>query len=259
MKNPISSLLLILFSTIILTGCEANNSSSNTPSAAVQSDSSSCPPTIQHEGGSYDVNGIFLAGGGYYRTVKIGNQCWFKENLNVGTMIKESTVQTDNKIIEKYCYDYKPDNCNIYGALYLGAEAIQYISGDINTDDPKTSKVVRGICPSGWHIPSDNEFAILSDYLGGDSIAGGKLKEAGTAHWLETSKDVTNSSGFTALPSGYTFSDGSIYGDTLLDLWTSSIDDFTMQARGLVMYNIGFEKHYNSQYGNGYAVRCLKD
>jgi len=219
----------------------------------------SCPSIVEYEGGGYDIKGNLSTTGGYYRTVKIGDQCWLKENLNVGTMIKESVIPTDNKITEKYCFDYNPSNCDIYGGLYLGVEAIQYIKGDINTDDPKTNKLVRGICPTGWHIPSDNEFAILADYLGGAGIAGGKLKESGTTHWRETSKDVTNSSGFTALPAGFTYSHGYQYLGTLLDLWTSTVTGYSMQARGLVMYNLEFKQQYNNQYGNGNAIRCLKD
>ena len=95
---------------------------------------SSCPATVQYEGKTYN-------------TVLIGNQCWLKENLDVGTRINLNQSPTNNGIIEKYCYNDNPTNCDTYGGLYKWDEAMQYT----------TTEGAIGICPSGWHIPSDDD------------------------------------------------------------------------------------------------------
>ncbi|HOW26565.1 MAG TPA: FISUMP domain-containing protein [Bacteroidales bacterium] len=130
-----------------------------------------------------------------YTTVQIGDQCWFKENLNVGTMINSSQggqLQTDNAIIEKYCYGNNPENCAEYGGLYEWQEAMQYV----------TEEGAQGICPPGWHIPKDGEFGVLVSLYGGYPNAAGDLKEAGYAHWNPPNTNATNASGFTGLPGG---------------------------------------------------------
>ena len=87
-------------------------------------------------------------GGKTYHTIRIGTQCWFKENLNIGTMIDQSVSQTNNGIIEKYCYNNNPDSCSIYGGLYQWDELMQY----------STTEGAPGIPPSDWHIPTDAEW-----------------------------------------------------------------------------------------------------
>ncbi len=124
--------------------------------------------------------------GHLYPTVQIKNQCWLKENLNVGTMISGDTNMTDNGILEKYCYDNDPANCEVYGGLYQWNEMMQYT----NTEGG------QGICPQGWHVATKSEWDILS-YQQGSIV----FKETGTYHWLPGNLG-TNSSGFTALPGG---------------------------------------------------------
>ena len=94
------------------------------------------------------------------------------ENLNVGTRINGSGSQTNNSTIEKYCYDDNEANCTTYGGLYQWDESMQY----------STMPGVQGICPTGWHLPTDAEWTTLTTYLGGEGIAGGKKKETGTTH-----------------------------------------------------------------------------
>jgi len=105
-----------------------------------------------------------------YTTVDIGNQTWMAENLNYQTS-------------DSWCYDNAAVNCEIYGRLYDWEAALT-------------------ACPSGWHLPSDTEWDLLEDYLGGSNIAGGKMKEAGTVHWDYPNTGATNISGFKALPGG---------------------------------------------------------
>jgi len=106
--------------------------------------------------------------GQIYNIIPIGSQCWFKENLNVGLRIIASQSQTNNSIIEKYCYDNLDSNCDIYGGLYQWDEMMQYI----------TTQGVQGICPTGWHLPTDAEFTTLTTYCGGESVAGGGFKRS---------------------------------------------------------------------------------
>jgi uncharacterized protein (TIGR02145 family) len=143
-------------------------------------------------------------GGQIYNTVQIGTQCWLKENLNIGTRIDGSIAQTDNSTIEKWCYNNLESNCDVYGGMYQWAEMVQYLNGATNyvSWNPVPTGNVIGICPNGWHIPSDAEWTTLFNSLGGIEVAGGKMKETGTEHWLSPNTGATNSSGFTGLPSG---------------------------------------------------------
>jgi uncharacterized protein (TIGR02145 family) len=207
--------------------------------------------------------------GKIYSTVLIGTQCWMAENLNIGTMINSTTggyEQTDNGIIENYCYNNDVANCAIYGGLYEWSEAVQYI----------TTEDAQGICPTGWHLPTDNEFKILegtvdSQYPVGDPVwdeegyrgldAGGNLKETGTTHWWSPNTGATNESGFTCLPGGYRSSDDGIF-DYLGShnyFWSSSQnDDYSTWGRG-IYYSDAIVDRFTTDKGNGLSVRCLKD
>ncbi len=102
--------------------------------------------------------------GTVYHTVKIGGQCWMKENMNAGTMVKDHD-QKDNGIIEKTCYANDPENCRIFGGLYTWDEAMQW----------NAEEGAQGICPDGWHIPARADWEQLSGELGTDS-AGYSMK-----------------------------------------------------------------------------------
>lgn len=138
-----------------------------------------------------------------YNTVLIGTQCWMKENLNIGTRINGINDQTNNGTLEKYCYKDSVKYCDIYGGLYQWAEMMQY-----KPSDNGTIGTTQGICPSGWHIPTDIEWTTLTTFLGGEIVAGGKMKETGITHWAGTNIGAINSSGFTALPGGFRYYDG---------------------------------------------------
>lgn len=102
--------------------------------------------------------------GNEYNTVLIGNQCWMKETLKKGTMINSEDEMEDNSIIEKYCYDNNPINCETNGALYQWNEIMQY----------SATEGTQGICPSGWHIPSIDEWEDLRNYIEGSESSGAK-------------------------------------------------------------------------------------
>jgi uncharacterized protein (TIGR02145 family) len=143
------------------------------------------------------LNGLMDEDFNYYRIVTIGTQTWMAENLNTGKLISGFFDQTDNDIIERYCYNENEINCDEYGGLYQWDEVMQF-----NPSDSGITGNTQGICPDGWHIPTKNEWQILIDYLGGNEVAGGKMKEAGTSHWYDPNTGATNESGFTALPGG---------------------------------------------------------
>ena len=194
-------------------------------------------------------------GGKVYNTVQIGTQCWLKENLDIGTRIDVSQDQSNNSTIEKYCCENNEANCNVYGGLYQWNEMIQYI----------TLEEAKGICPDEWHIPSDAEWTILNTYLGGESVAGGKMKstgtlEAGTGLWHSPNESATNSSGFTALPGSYrNLGGGSAQPGDFGFFWSSSQYDATNAWRRRLYYTSGELGNSNSGKENGFSVRCLKD
>lgn len=152
------------------------------------------------------VNGVLDKDGNYYGTVTIGTQMWMAENLNTGERLYSTSTErliiTDNEVVEKLCYENIPDNCKIYGGMYFWDEMMDYYPGDSGTIG-----TTQGICPAGWHIPTYKEWITLIEYLGGEEVAGGKLKaeetiEDGTGLWLAPNEGATNESGFTALPGG---------------------------------------------------------
>ena len=188
--------------------------------------------------------------GKMYHTVKIGTQCWLQENLNLGSMINAVLDQTNNIIFEKYCLYDQESFCDDYGGLYQWNEMMQYSS----------LQGGQGICPNGWHVPTDLEWNTLSTYLGGDSIAGGKMKEKGFNHWWNPNAGATNESGFTALPGDYRYSDGSFL-DYLGGggfFWSSTPSNGWAGAQ-YVDYSITDTWHWFYEKSFGLSCRCLKN
>jgi len=138
-----------------------------------------------------------IRNGKVYKIVKIGSDYWLAENLNAGTMIDSLQDPTDNGIIEKYCYSNSDSLCDTYGGLYTWDEMMDYQPSDI-----EFVGTTQGICPVGWHLPTDEEWNVLVEWNGGAEEAGGRLKDTGTVHWLSPNTDATNATGFTALPGG---------------------------------------------------------
>jgi uncharacterized protein (TIGR02145 family) len=188
--------------------------------------------------------------GKVYTTVLIGTQCWMKQNLNIGTRIAGTSSQTNNGTIEKYCYSNTESNCTTYGGLYQWDEMMQYT----------TTAGVKGICPTGWHLPTDAEWTSLTTYLGGESVAGGKMKETGTTHWTSPNTGATNSSGFTGLPGGYRDTSGPFYDIGYYGFFWSSSEYSTTLAwfRNLFYYNATVYRSYVTK-GFGFSVRCVRD
>ena len=195
-----------------------------------------------------------------YATVLIGSQCWMAENLNVGIMINSNasgSLQTDNNSIEKFCYENTLSNCDTYGGLYEWNEAMEYLE----------TEGVRGICPYGWHIPTDGEWTELTTYLGGTTVAGGKMKstgtlELGTGLWYAPNTGATNQSGFTGLPGGSREPAGSYFNGLHSDgfFWSSS-RHFTnlVWYRGLGFNSAAMDRSDSTTGDDGFSVRCVRD
>jgi len=192
--------------------------------------------------------------GNVYGTIEIGNQCWMTENLNIGSFINSSANQTNNNTIEKYCYDNLESWCNLYGGLYQWNEMMQYNS----------TAGTRGICPEGWHIPARDEWTILIDFLGGQSLAGEPMKSVRTVpddhpRW-DSPNIATNLSFFSALSGGvYQGYDFMMLG--IMGYWWSSTGILLTPFSSYVAL---MNAHSNvNRCGNdtsyAYSVRCLLD
>ena len=197
--------------------------------------------------------------GQMYLTVRIGEQCWMAQNLNVGELITRPPA--DNGVIEKYCYDGDKGNCDLYGGLYTWDEMMQYT----------TIEMTQGVCPGGWHIPSDNEWKMLemtlkmtvedsdgTDWRGTDQ--GGQLKAAGITYWQPPNKGATNSSLFTALPAGGIDGAGN-YGSIgyFTDYWTSTLIIDTQAWYRLLHTDEVRVQRIDGNRAYGTSVRCVKD
>lgn len=185
-------------------------------------------------------------------TVTICAQVWMTKNLDVttyrnGDAIPQVTDPTAwaNLTTGAWCY-YNNDAANgpIYGKLYNW-----YAVND-----------VRGLAPSGYHVPSDGEWTILETCLGGPSLAGGAMKEAGLMHWISPNTGATNSSGFAGLPGG------NLNGIGTFDLignngywWSSTELDNTVAWDRFLYYNNSNVYRANNLKTNGFSVRCLRD
>ena len=118
---------------------------------------------------------------------------------------------------------------------------------------------IQGICPLGWHLPTDGEWTTLITWLGGDSIAGGKMKETGTTHWAYPNTGATNEIGFTALPGGYRYYSGTLFITDYATFWSSSESLSSGAWYRLLQFNFNYVVRRAYTKENGYSVRCLMD
>ena len=192
--------------------------------------------------------------GNVYHTVSVGTQLWMVENLKTtryrnGDLIgstSPATLDIRSESAPKYQWASSGNeiNASAYGRLYTW----------YSVEDS------RYVCPRGWHVPIDAEWTILTDYLGGLGISGGKLKDVGYAHWLSPNTGATNETGFTALPAGYRLSSGVFGGFRTDGLWWSLAEVSTTDAWTLGMGNSYIEAYGgNNAKNSGYSVRCLRD
>ncbi|MFC2152648.1 fibrobacter succinogenes major paralogous domain-containing protein [Bacteroidota bacterium] len=194
---------------------------------------------------------VFDYDGNEYDVVKIGEQWWLAENL------KSLHYADGTPISDVYEYNNDENNAETYGRLYSWNAAM---NGSV-------IEMAQGACPDGWHIPSDDDWKTLEMHLGmtqeeadlpgiRGTDEGGKLKEAGTAHWLSPNLGATNESGFTALPAG-SYEAGSFYHlNVYAFFWTSNQDDSNMRR---IRYDGSTIHRVGDGSGMHVSIRCLKD
>jgi uncharacterized protein (TIGR02145 family) len=204
------------------------------------------------------------------RSVAIGTQQWMKKNLDVatyrdGTAIPEVRNQGEWEALTTAAWCYYGNDANngtTYGKLYNWYAVMGITTEEDATPTPAQIAARKQLAPTGWHVPSSDEWTTLTTFLGGESVAGGKMKEVGEAHWKTPNTDATNSSGFTALPGGYRMAfdlNGTMFMRGL-GLYWSSTQDGAARAWYHYMFNDSGELLRNSGgKGDGLSVRLLKD
>jgi len=185
-------------------------------------------------------------------TIVIGTQQWMEKNLEVTTYrngdpipyVTDATAWAALTTGAWCYYNNDPLNGAIYGKLYNWYAV----------NDP------RGLAPVGWHIPTDAELTTLSTTLGGDAVAGGKMKVAGTTRWTAPNTGADNSSGFAGLPGGSRNNNGPFFTVGDYGYWWSSTENNTTSAwyRSLFYSDGNFTRYYASKH-YGFSVRCLRD
>lgn len=194
-----------------------------------------------------------------YPTIQLNGKCWMRENLNIGTMIPWGTLSLNNGIFEKYCINNNPMKCYTFGGLYQWFEAVNY---DFDGN-------AQGLCLTGWHVATDNEYKNLEIFLGMTQAQADVYGLRGTNQgskiafyepiWVDGPLDMDpecDTGGLAVLPSGF----GSIHAEA--SLWTSNLSDQTYNfnpiAREIQSVYTGVLRFgQNDQVP--YAVRCVKD
>ena len=245
-------LILALALTSTLFACKKET---NTPANSGKNTVDTTKIANQNPTSGYGPN-ITDSEGNSYKTVKIGTQTWMAENLKVSKYSDGTTIpniidnaQWSQLTTGAWSY-YNNDAANNakYGKLYNWYAV------------SKTSNGNKNVCPTGWHVPTDAEWKVLTDYLGGDSIAGGKLKEVGTTSWKSPNTDATNTSLFTGLPGGSRSNNGNYDFIGFTGFWWSSTENETDDAWYRYLNDDGgYADRYNKVKGIGLSVRCLRD
>lgn len=227
----ITTITALLYIIILFVSCKKNDTTPIQPSTQIVTD----------------------IDGNVYHIDTIGSQIWMRENLKTTHYNNGINILnvTDDFVwaaltTAAYCnYKNEVNNTPIYGNLYNWYA--------VNTGI---------LCPIGWHVPTDAEWQTLINYLGGDSIAGGKLKEAGLDHWNYPNYNATNETGFTALPGGSRGMNGIFCNINSNGFWwsysTFNLVQNSAWGTGMISHTgSSFHGVYDFQYG--YSIRCIKD
>jgi len=195
--------------------------------------------------------------GNTYTTVIIGSQCWMAENLATTKYNDGTSIPQSPNVVLYYppstpgfsWYNNNAAYGSTYGALYNGYA--------VNTGN---------LCPTGWHVPTSTEWTVLTNYLGGSAVAGGKLKETGFTHWQSPNTGATNERGFTALPGGRFYY--SQHWSPLYMYYEKEFSALHQDSRWWdryinlyrkIRYNNGSVYSGSAIHFEGFSVRCLKD
>lgn len=219
-------------------------------------------PTIEET-----TSGTFIDSrdGNEYNWVQIGDQVWMAENLAYLPSVN-MVADGSEDAAGSYYYVYGYDGTNVtdakatanyttYGVLYNWTAAM-----DGEASSTTNPSGIQGVCPTGWHLPSDAEWTELTDYLGGESVAGGKLKETGTTHWASPNTGATNETGFTALPGGGRDGGGAFLYVGSTGCWWGATEGSAASAwdRGLFSGSSSVGRFGNAEEV-GFSVRCVRD
>jgi len=220
----------------VIVGCTYPSAVEYNPSANVDDGSctflpdSDCGIPVPHEG--Y-----------YYSTVLIGDQCWFSENCRYLPEVSDPSIDSTTE-----------PHYSVYGYTGTDVTAAQatanYATYGVLYNWPAV--MTEGICPSGWHIPSDGEFTELTDFLGGEGVAGGKMKD--NIQW-----NGTNSSGWSGLPGGYRYSGGFNLDGFDGDWWSASESGSDSWTRTLYSNDTAVVHRYYFSRDYGFSARCVRD
>jgi len=210
-------------------------------------------PKLQTSGYGPNITDV---DGNIYKTVFIGTQQWMAENLKVSRYNNGITIPyiTDNAewsslTTGAWCYPNNDINNNTkYGKLY-----------NWYTVSPTTNG--NNVCPTGWHVPTDAEWTVLTDYLGGGDVSGGKLKEASAGSWNGSNTGATNSTLFSALPAGDREHPSASYGyiGSIGSWWSSTEKDLNIAIVRGMFYFLARTDRGEDYKKTGLSVRCLKD
>ena len=197
-----------------------------------------------------DPCGSFVSHDGYdYSVVQIGDQCWFAENCRY---IPEASDFNTGSETEPYYYVYGYE-----GADVAAAKATEnYDTYGVLYNWPAV--MTEGICPSDWHIPSNDEWTELTDFLGGVNVGGGKMKETGYDHWISPNTGATNSSDFTGLPGGFRYS-GGFFNIGHYGYWWSSTESGSYSWLRLLSYYYDTVLQGDYSQADGVSARCIRD
>jgi len=244
MKNKLQKMiqiaLLLFFVSMLTTSCKKDDTTTTIPIVI--------PPANNQlvYGSLTDIDG------NVYKTIKIGNQTWMAENLKVthyrnNDPIPNIPSEWITTSAGAYCpYNFATSNSNVYGMLYNWYAV----------------KDIRNLAPTGWHVSTQEDWKILTDSLGGISIAASKLKEKGILHYNSGNTDATNATGFTALPGGYIDKNGIFHLIKFLGQWWTP---FQNGSNSTNYWGVGYLDAYlinNTgvrEASFGLSVRCVKD
>ncbi|MHC1737477.1 MAG: FISUMP domain-containing protein [Ignavibacteriaceae bacterium] len=185
--------------------------------------------------------------GNIYQTVQIGTQTWMKENL-------KSIHYSDGVLIPNVAsYNNSDSLASVYGRLYTWDAAMKN----------STTQKAQGVCPGGWHVPSNAEWSALESFLGGALVAGGKMKDTVSGYWKAPNKGATNSSGFSALPAGEY---DAFYTPNIFQLlsefavfWTSTQTSTLLARERYLAFDSSACLSFNWYKVMKYSIRCIQD
>lgn len=195
--------------------------------------------------------------GNVYNTMTIGTQTWMAENLkttkyNDKTVIPLVTDKSAWAALSTSGRCWYNNDAETYKSIYGGLYNWYVVDAASNGG--------KNVCPTGWHVPTDTEWTTLTTFLGGENVAGGKMKETSTARWQSPNIGATNESGFTAIPGGGRYYDGTFSSIGSIGCWWSSTELLATTARGRYLYYdyILIYRGSGSKL-DGFSVRCVKD